>query len=121
MGYDLNSPNVYIFFSGLTTITMDSREGKLTLIGDFDEMKVLRKLKRRWNSAEMATFGTYDAKKEAETAAAAAEKKKKEESERQALEALHRSHREIPIYHPPMHHYTVVCDHDYYHHGCVIS
>ncbi|KAL1212369.1 Heavy metal-associated isoprenylated plant protein 15 [Cardamine amara subsp. amara] len=104
--------------SGLTTITMDSKDGKLTVIGDFDEMKILSKLKRRWNSAKMATFGSYDAKKEAETAAAA-EKKKKEESERQGLEALNRPHREIPIYYPP-HHRTVVCDHGYYN-GCVIS
>ncbi|CAD5316212.1 unnamed protein product [Arabidopsis thaliana] len=104
--------------SGITTITMDSKEGKLTVIGEFDEMQILKKLKKRWESAKMATFGPFDPKKEAETAAAA-EKKKKEESEREREEALNRSqsYREIPVC--PMHHHTtIVCDHD---HGCIIS
>ncbi|KAG7587719.1 hypothetical protein ISN44_As07g000980 [Arabidopsis suecica] len=101
--------------SGITTITMDSKEGKLTVIGEFDEMQILKKLKKRWESAKMATFGPFDPKKEAETAAAA-EKKKKEESEREALYRA-QAYREIPIC--PMHHHTTfVCDHD---HGCIIS
>lgn len=97
---------------------MDSREGKLTVIGEFDEMQILRKLRRRWHNAKMASFGPYDAKKEAE----AAEKKKKEESERQAMEAeaLYRFHRENPICPMYYHHSTIVCDHDHYH-GCIIS
>ncbi|CAA0313315.1 unnamed protein product [Arabidopsis thaliana] len=112
--------------SGITTITMDSKEGKLTVIGEFDEMQILKKLKKRWESAKMATFGPFDPKKEAETAAAA-EKKKKEENERdrerqrerEREEALYRSqsHHDTPVC--PMHHHTtIVCDHD---HGCIIS
>ncbi|XP_010473641.1 PREDICTED: heavy metal-associated isoprenylated plant protein 26-like [Camelina sativa] len=101
--------------SGITAITIDPMEGKLTVIGKLDEMQILKKLKRRWHSAKMVSFGPFDAKKEAE-AAAAAEKKKKEESERERerMEALYRPI--CPIHH---HHSTIVYDHD--HHGCIIS
>ncbi|CAH2048257.1 unnamed protein product [Thlaspi arvense] len=116
-------------YPGITTITMDSNDGKLTVIGELDVTRILGKLERRWGTAELATFGPYDPKKEAETAAAA-EKKRKEEAERQRSQA----HREnqflnpppIQAYHgnqylnPPLHHYSVVCDHDN-NHGCVIS
>ncbi|EOA33891.1 hypothetical protein CARUB_v10021383mg [Capsella rubella] len=104
--------------SGITSINVESKEGNLmvSVIGDFDEMQILTKLKRKWRSAKMVTFGTYDPKKEAE-AAAAAERKKKEESERATMDALYRSHHETP--HCPIHHHsTVVCEHD--HNGCVI-
>ncbi|XP_019083059.1 PREDICTED: uncharacterized protein LOC104704017 [Camelina sativa] len=103
--------------SGITGITMDPKEGKLTVTGEFDELQVMKKLKRKWDSAKMASFGPFDAKKEAE----AAEKKKKEESERERMEALYRSHRETPLCPIPIHHHhsTIVCDHD--HQGCVIS
>ncbi|XP_010430509.1 PREDICTED: uncharacterized protein LOC104714748 [Camelina sativa] len=103
--------------SGITSITFDPKEGKLTVTGEcFDELQVMKKLKRKWDSAKMVSFGPFDAKKEAE----AAEKKKKEESERQRMEALYQSHRETPLC-PPIHHHhnTIVCDHD--HQGCVIS
>lgn len=97
---------------------MDSQDGKLTVIGDFNLRKILTKLERKWSCSKLATFGTYDPKKEAEVAAAA-EKKKKEEMERQRLEAYGGNQNvsyTTPHYPPP--HYS--CDHDY-HQGCVIT
>ncbi|ESQ28976.1 hypothetical protein EUTSA_v10023803mg [Eutrema salsugineum] len=97
---------------------MDSKDGKLTVIGEFDIRKILTKLESRWRNAKMATFGPYDPKKEAETAAAA-EKKKKEESERKEVEA-YRGNQSLcgP---PPMYHHVSVYDHDNNSHGCIIS
>lgn len=106
-------------FPGVTTISMDSKDGKLTVIGELNTRRILTKLERRWRNAKMVSFGPYDPKKEAETAAAA-EKKKKEESEREVFDALYKSCRENPSLCFPMHHHTSVCDHDQCH-GCIIS
>lgn len=103
---------------GVTSITMDSKDGKLTVIGDFDSSKLLTKLEKEWTNAEMATFGPYDPKKEAETAAAAAEKKRMEEKERERLEVSRGNHSfNGPT---PTHHQICLCNHDPYN-GCIIS
>ncbi|KAF8049203.1 hypothetical protein N665_0092s0002 [Sinapis alba] len=104
-------------FHGVTSITMDSKDGKLTVIGDFHSSKILTKLEKRWINAEMVTFGPYDPKKEAETAAAAAEKKRMEEKERERLEGSRGNH----SFYGPTHHQISVCNHDPYHQGCIIS
>ncbi|KAJ4877165.1 Heavy metal transport/detoxification superfamily protein [Raphanus sativus] len=105
-------------FHGVTSITMDSKDGKLTVIGDFDSSKLLTKLEKEWTNAEMATFGPYDPKKEAETAAAAAEKKRMEEKERERLEVSRGNHSfNGPT---PTHHQICLCNHDPYN-GCIIS
>ncbi|CAN7090566.1 unnamed protein product, partial [Brassica rapa subsp. narinosa] len=107
-------------FHGVTTITMDSKDGKLTIIGDFDSRKILTKLEKGWINAEMATFGPYDPKKEAESAAAAAEKKRMEERERERLEGSRGNHNFYGPTPTPTHHQICVCTHDPYQ-GCVIS
>ncbi|CAA7053832.1 unnamed protein product [Microthlaspi erraticum] len=105
---------------GITSITMDSQDGKLTVIGDFNLTKLLTKLERKWSYSDIATFGTYDPKKEAEVAAAA-EKKKKEEMERQRLEG-YRGNQTLSPHYPPPHYTTSVFDHDYHQgQGCVIT
>lgn len=107
---------------------MDSQDGKLTVIGDFNLRKILTKLERKWSCSKLATFGTYDPKKEAEVAAAAEKKKKEEmererERERQRLEAYGGNQNlsyPTPHYPPPHYTTTAVCDHDY-HQSCIIS
>ncbi|CAH8380650.1 unnamed protein product [Eruca vesicaria subsp. sativa] len=106
-------------FHGVSSITMDSKDGKLTVTGDFDSRKILTKLERRWINAEMATFGPYDPKKEAEKAAAAAlEKKRMEERERERLEAASRGNQSC--YYGPTHHQICVSVRDQ-DPGCIIS
>ncbi|CAF1720670.1 hypothetical protein Bca4012_042125 [Brassica carinata] len=108
-------------FHGVTTITMDSKDGKLTIIGDFDSRRILTKLEKGWINAEMATFGPYDPKKEAESAAAAAEKKRMEERERERLEGSSGNHNFYgPTPTTATHHQICVCTHDPYQ-GCIIS
>ncbi|CAN6828683.1 heavy metal-associated isoprenylated plant protein 15 [Brassica napus] len=102
-------------FHGVTTITMDSKDGKLTVIGDFDSSKILTKLKRRWINADMATFGPYDPKKEA----AAVEKKRIKERERERL--LEASRGNYCLCGPTTQHQICVCNQEPYHQGCIIS
>ncbi|KAL0694032.1 hypothetical protein Bca4012_061212 [Brassica carinata] len=101
-------------FHGVTSIAMDSKDGKLTIIGDFESSKILTKLERKWINAEMATFGPYDPKKEAESAA---EKKRLEERERERLEGSRGNH----SFYGSTPHQICLCNHDPYHHGCIIS
>ena len=109
------SQNIFIMLSGVTTITMDSKDGKLTVIGDFDSSKILTKLKRRWINADMATFGPYDPKKEA----AAVEKKRIKERERERL--LEASRGNYCLCGPTTQHQICVCNQEPYHQGCIIS
>ncbi|CAN8241820.1 unnamed protein product [Cochlearia groenlandica] len=94
---------------GITTITMDTKEGKLTVIGDLNIMEILSKLERRWRNLEMLTFGPYNnnnyyyyyyPNKES----------------REHTEAINNY---MPSSYT-MQHYNVVCDNDFYN-GCVIS
>lgn len=86
-------------------MNMDLRDGKLTVTGEFNMLRIHTKLKRRWRCAEVVSFGPYDPA----TAAAA-------ESERARFDA----YRQIHSRYSPMHHHSNVGDHHHYH-GCTIS